>query len=177
MSSSSLPGELGNIVLAGHRDTFFRSLREIRPGDRISLRTPAGAFAFTVDWTRVVNPTDTSVILPTPSPALTLVTCYPFYYVGPAPERFIVRALPPSALSTAAAAPNSGKPSPFAPLHRPVLQPAVARATSQIPQPVAIPPRSVPAETETPAPPKPGALKRALHRIAGVFSPHRDTLQ
>jgi sortase A len=174
---SSLPDEPGNVVLAGHRDTFFRSLREIRPGDQISLRTTAGTFAYTVNWTRVVKPTDTSVIMPTPSQALTLVTCYPFYYVGPAPERFIVRALPPSTVSTAEPAPYSGKPSPFAPLHRPVAQPAVAPIASPAAGPVAVPPLSAAVETATPATPKPSALKRALHGIAGVFSPHRDTLQ
>ena len=134
--NSSLPGEPGNVVLAGHRDTFFRSLRLIRAGDRISVRTAAGTFSYTVDWTKVVKPTDVSVIMPTPAPALTLITCYPFYYIGSAPERFIVRALPPvsvSGASTAAGAAVSAlppfavstasmedppaKPSPFAPLH------------------------------------------------------------
>jgi sortase A len=86
------PGQKGNIVLSGHRDTFFRPLRNIRDGDRISLVTPSGRFQYVVDWTTVVNPSNTTSLMPTPKPALTLVTCYPFYYVGPAPERFIVRA-------------------------------------------------------------------------------------
>jgi sortase A len=85
-------GQHGNIVLSGHRDTFFRPLRGIKDGDRISLVTPEGKFHYVVDWTTVVNPTDTRSLMPTPSAALTLVTCYPFHYVGPAPERFIVRA-------------------------------------------------------------------------------------
>ena len=97
VKNSAFPSEAGNVVLAGHRDTFFRSLREIRKGDRISLRTPEGTFPYTVDWTSVVNPTDTSVIMPTRAPALTLVTCYPFHDVGAAPQRFIVRALPAEA--------------------------------------------------------------------------------
>jgi sortase A len=100
LHNSALPGEPGNVVLAGHRDTFFRSLRDIRPGDRISLRTPQGTFAYTVDWTSVVNPADTAVLRPTANPALTLVTCYPFYYIGSAPQRFIVRAVPAGAART-----------------------------------------------------------------------------
>lgn len=111
--NSSLPGEPGNVVLAGHRDTFFRSLREIRKGDQLSLRTPEGTFPYTVDWTTVVNPKDTSVIKPTPSPALTLVTCYPFSYVGSAPQRFIVRAMPAGTMSTTGPPPAARRPSPF----------------------------------------------------------------
>ena len=86
------PGQKGNVVLAGHRDTFFRPLRGIHNGDRIEVTTPSGHFQYAVDWTAVVNPTDISVLKSTPQPALTLVTCYPFYYIGPAPKRFIVRA-------------------------------------------------------------------------------------
>jgi len=86
------PGQKGNIVLSGHRDTYFRPLSGIKDGDRIVLVTPAGQFHYVVDWTTVVNPTDTRSLMPTSNPALTLVTCYPFHYVGPAPERFIVRA-------------------------------------------------------------------------------------
>jgi sortase A len=92
LHNSSLPSGSGNVVLAGHRDTVFRSLRNIRQGDQISLRTPEGQFQYSVDWTQVVDPTDTAVLQPTPEPSLTLVTCYPFYYVGSAPQRFIVRA-------------------------------------------------------------------------------------
>jgi sortase A len=86
------PGEAGNVVLGGHRDTFFRPLRGIRQGDRITVTTTAGRFRYLVDWTRVVSPEQTELLQPTPGPALTLVTCYPFRYVGPAPQRFIVRA-------------------------------------------------------------------------------------
>ena len=111
--NSSLPNESGNVVLAGHRDTFFRPLREIRQGDRISLRTPEGAFPYVVDWTEIVNPTNTSVLLPTSNPALTLVTCYPFNYVGAAPQRFIVRALPADAATISTVV---QKPSPLSPL-------------------------------------------------------------
>ena len=86
------PGQEGNVVLGGHRDTFFRPLRGIRDGDQITLVTPEGRYQYVVDWTRIVKPSDTSSLLPTRQPALTLVTCYPFHYIGAAPERFIVRA-------------------------------------------------------------------------------------
>lgn len=93
LHNSSLPGEQGNVVLAAHRDTFFRPLRDIRAGDQISFRTTQGAFPYTLDWTRVVDPTDTEILQPTAAPSLTLVTYYPFSYMGPAPQRFIVRAV------------------------------------------------------------------------------------
>ena len=90
--STALPGRPGNAAFAGHRDSFFRNLRGIRAGDRIVVTTPAGRHEYVVRDTRVVKPTDVSVLDPTPDPTLTLVTCYPFSYVGPAPKRFIVRA-------------------------------------------------------------------------------------
>jgi sortase A len=86
------PGQRGNIVLGGHRDSFFRPLRGIRAGDQLALVTPHARFQYVVDWTEIVNPTDTSVLKPTAHAALTLVTCYPFQFVGSAPQRFIVRA-------------------------------------------------------------------------------------
>lgn len=89
---TALPGEDGNIGLAGHRDTFFRRLRDIAPDDEIRLVTPVGSFVYRVARTNVVWPRDTWVLNPTPEPALTLVTCYPFSYIGSAPQRFIVRA-------------------------------------------------------------------------------------
>ena len=89
---TALPGEIGNIGLAGHRDTFFRRLRDIRANDEIRLVTASGTFAFHVEATSVVKPRDTWVLNPTETPTLTLITCYPFTYVGSAPQRFIVRA-------------------------------------------------------------------------------------
>src|SRR5688572_14026843 len=89
---TALPGDGGNIGLAAHRDTFFRRLRDIRTDDEIRLVTPEGTFAYTVERTDVVRPRDTWVLNQTPEPTLTLVTCYPFTYVGSAPQRFIVRA-------------------------------------------------------------------------------------
>ena len=92
ITGTAFPGEPGNIGLAGHRDTFFRRLRDIRVDDEIRIVTPEKTYAFRVERTSVVTPRDMWVLNETPSPALTLVTCYPFTYVGAAPNRFIVRA-------------------------------------------------------------------------------------
>jgi sortase A len=89
---TALPGEDGNVGLAGHRDTFFRGLRNVRKNDRIVLETEKGDYEYIVDWTKIVTPRQVEVLAPSEQPALTLVTCYPFYYVGHAPKRFIVRA-------------------------------------------------------------------------------------
>jgi sortase A len=92
IAGTALPGEQGNVVLAGHRDTFFRSLRNIRKGDEITLTTLDGIYRYRVDSIRVVSPQDTKVLDSSASSILTLVTCYPFYFVGPAPKRFVVQA-------------------------------------------------------------------------------------
>jgi sortase A len=86
------PGAPGNVVLGGHRDTFFRPLRAVRAGDRVTLITPGGGYRYVVEWTAVVDPSDSAPLKATPDRSLTLVTCYPFHYIGPAPQRFIVRA-------------------------------------------------------------------------------------
>lgn len=86
------PGEDGNIGIAGHRDTFFRSLKDIREQDEIILQTVEGTYRYKVEWTKIVGPNAAHVLKPTHRDSLTLVTCYPFYYVGHAPKRFIVRA-------------------------------------------------------------------------------------
>ena len=87
------PGDLGNFGLAGHRDTFFRRLRDIEPDDRIRIVTPSASYDYRVQRTDIVAPADVWVLDDTTEPSLTLVTCYPFTYVGAAPERFIVRAV------------------------------------------------------------------------------------
>jgi sortase A len=89
---TALPGGAGNVGLAGHRDTFFRGLRGIRPGDKIVLTTLDGSYEYQVKSCEVVTPRDTQVLADSGEPALTLVTCYPFHYIGSAPERFIVHA-------------------------------------------------------------------------------------
>jgi sortase A len=78
--------------LQAHRDTFFRRLRDIRTDDEVRLVTPEGTFVYAVEGTHIVKPADTWVLNGTTNPVLTLVTCYPFTYVGSAPQRFIVRA-------------------------------------------------------------------------------------
>ena len=88
------PGERGNAVLAGHRDTFFRPLRNVRVDDVIRIVTPEETREYRVDHMRIVEPHETDVLESTGSEELTLVTCYPFRFVGPAPERFIVKAVP-----------------------------------------------------------------------------------
>lgn len=91
--ATALPAEdEGNVGIAAHRDSFFRGLKNIREDDTIELTTLDGTFRYKVEWTKIVQPTDVSVLAPTDEPALTLVTCYPFYFVGSAPQRFIVRA-------------------------------------------------------------------------------------
>jgi len=87
-----LPGQQGNVAITGHRDTFFRPLRNIRKDDEITLITLNGSYRYRVDLTQVVEPEDIEVLADSDDAVLTLVTCYPFYFVGPAPKRFIVRA-------------------------------------------------------------------------------------
>jgi sortase A len=89
---TALPGQPGNVGISGHRDTFFRPLRNIRQDDIITLTTLLGEYRYRVVSTKVVSPSDVDVLDPTENEILTLVTCYPFYFVGPAPDRFIVRA-------------------------------------------------------------------------------------
>lgn len=85
-------GDSGNLGIAGHRDSFFRGLKDIGIGDAIDLLTPAGTERYAVSSIDIVNPEDVWVLEPTKDKAITLVTCYPFYYVGHAPRRFIVKA-------------------------------------------------------------------------------------
>jgi len=90
--STALPGESGNVGLAAHRDTYFRNLRDVKEGDVIRMITPEGNWEYVVESLQIVHPTNVEVLDPTPNPSMTLVTCYPFNYVGHAPKRFIVRA-------------------------------------------------------------------------------------
>jgi sortase A len=89
---TALPGHPGNVGLAGHRDTFFRSLKDLKIDDEVELSTLAGNFKYEVESLRVVDPENVGVLAQSGHNVLTLVTCYPFYYVGPAPMRWIVRA-------------------------------------------------------------------------------------
>jgi LPXTG-site transpeptidase (sortase) family protein len=89
---SARPGEVGNMVLAGHRDTFFRPLRNIKVNDRIRMVVPPNTYEYEVQSLRVVAPEETSVLDSKGVEELTLVTCFPFRFIGPAPDRFIVSA-------------------------------------------------------------------------------------
>ena len=92
IASTGMPGVPGNVGIAAHRDTFFRPLRNIRQNDIITLTTVRAKYRYRVVSTKVVDPGDISVLDPSEDEILTLVTCYPFFFVGSAPERFIVRA-------------------------------------------------------------------------------------
>jgi len=89
---TALPGEQGNIGISAHRDTFFRPLRHIEVGDTVLLTTMSGSYRYRVLSTLITTPDDVAVLSPGTGESLTLVTCYPFYFVGPAPNRFVVRA-------------------------------------------------------------------------------------
>ena len=107
IDGTPMPGEGGNMGLAGHRDGFFRPLKDVETGTRIELVTLTESLTYRVTDVWIVDPSDVSVLADTAEPAITLVTCYPFYFVGDAPQRYIVRAVldqPGSAGAGAAAA-------------------------------------------------------------------------
>jgi sortase A len=92
IAGTAMPGMPGKIGIAGHRDSFFRGLKDIKPGDEVELRTHEGKDIYIVGRIQIVTPRDVSVLRPEGASALTLVTCYPFYFVGSAPKRFVVTA-------------------------------------------------------------------------------------
>jgi LPXTG-site transpeptidase (sortase) family protein len=93
IENTAFPGEAGNVGIAGHRDTTFRAVRRLQVGDALDLRTAAGVFHYEIERTFIVDPTDVYVLDPTDTPSLTLVTCYPFTFIGHAPQRYIIRAV------------------------------------------------------------------------------------
>lgn len=99
LSDSAHPGEPGRVVLAGHRDTFFRNLQWVRKGDVVRMSTPRGSRLYEVRMVQIVAPYDTTAIAPSHGEILTLVTCYPFDFLGPAPYRFLVHAVARNATS------------------------------------------------------------------------------
>lgn len=92
IEDTALPGERGNVGIAGHRDTIFRPVRNLHIGDPLVVTTSNRVLRYLISSTQIVNPDDVYVLDPTPRPALTLVTCYPFTFIGHAPKRYIVRA-------------------------------------------------------------------------------------
>ncbi len=93
IADTAKPGDAGNIGIAGHRDGFFRALKDVRVGDRLEVSLSRRLDIYRIERTWIVGPGDVSVLDPTRESSVTLVTCYPFYFVGPAPQRFIVRAV------------------------------------------------------------------------------------
>jgi sortase A len=102
ITGTAMPGGNGNCVIAGHRDTHFRVLKDIRQGDDVVLETRTGQFLYRITSTHIVSPNNTDPLRRTAAPELSLVTCYPFYYVGDAPKRFIVQAALAGAVDAAA---------------------------------------------------------------------------
>lgn len=90
VTTSAIPGEKGNAVVTAHRDTFFRHIVELKKGDEVIVRRNGERMVFNVTGYKIVKPTDVSVLKQTADPQLTLITCYPTYYIGPAPERLVV---------------------------------------------------------------------------------------
>ena len=90
LQETPAPGEAGNSVISAHRDTFFRHIYELTKGDEIQVRRSGHTYAFQVTGKKIVKPDDLSVVKNTPDARLTLITCYPIYYIGPAPERLVV---------------------------------------------------------------------------------------
>ena len=90
---TALPGEVGNIGIAGHRDTFFQQLKDLKPHDEIDFTTHSGHYRYTVQSLTVVDPSDVGVLESKGGKLLTIVTCFPFHYIGNAPRRFIVHAV------------------------------------------------------------------------------------
>jgi sortase A len=166
---TALPGDRGNFGLAGHRDTFFRKLREINPDDEIRIVTKDGVFQYYVQRTSIVMPKDVWVLSPTDYPALTLVTCYPFNYIGSAPQRFIVRA----ALGTSGAAARAGlsKPSGTTSTLRPKrsnVRPVVAKKTATLRAPASKPAKA--ARSHSKAQTKPSSVRGGLVRVKATTS-------
>jgi sortase A len=94
IEETALPGELGNVGIAGHRDTHFRPLRNIQINDKVIVTTTTSTIHYFIDTIDIIHPTDMEILDPTSGPALTLVTCYPFEFIGNAPMRFVIRATP-----------------------------------------------------------------------------------
>jgi len=110
MTDTPVPGETGNAVITGHRDTFFRHIYELQKGDSILVQRDGKTFTFTVTGKQIVQPDDLSAIRPSDDTRLTLITCYPTYYIGPAPQRLVVFSkLQDAAAPSSADAPSTTK--------------------------------------------------------------------
>jgi len=112
--ATALPGHPGNVAVAGHRDTFFRGLKDLKAKDEIKFSTLSGDFQYVVESLSIVAPDNVGVLAASSENVLTLVTCYPFSYIGAAPKRFVVRArqvspptAPPSTIAPSTIAPST----------------------------------------------------------------------
>ena len=110
--ATALPGQAGNCALAGHRDTFLRRLENVRAHDIVRLVTLGGTYTYEVEWAVVVGPNRVDMLERTANPSVTLITCYPFHLIGPAPDRFAVRArlVSPTAANGPGSRPAAGSP-------------------------------------------------------------------
>jgi sortase A len=153
IEGTAIPGEPGNFGIAGHRDSFFRGLKDLTKDDLVTVTTLSGEFQYRVDDIQIVKPTDLRVLKDSSSPTLTLVTCYPFYYVGDAPKRFIVKARLDSPAET--------------PLTAPVQAASLTTGAHQGDKTVRTPPRAT--SLQIPAKSRPASrLNKAGSRKAGV---------
>jgi sortase A len=92
LEGSAMPGKSGNTVIAGHRDTHFRMLKDVAVGDEIRIDAAERSYRYRIVETSIVSPKDVRSLRPESDAVITLITCYPFYFIGPAPKRFVVRA-------------------------------------------------------------------------------------
>jgi sortase A len=133
---TALPGQPGNAGIAGHRDTLFRSLRKIAKDDLIEFQTPTGSYSYQVESTDIVKPSDVTVLRASQHPEITLVTCYPFYYVGSAPDRFIVKArlldTPSTSAPPPAATPSHDREAAVAPAKAKPSRPAIRQVSFRV---------------------------------------------
>jgi sortase A len=188
--STALPGQAGNFAIAAHRDTLFRALKDIRKDDLVTFQSPAGSYTYQVLATEIVKPTEVSVLQPDgggliarsanpkgPEKLLTMITCYPFYYVGSAPKRFIVEAKLVSSDGTdkfSGEAQNTGPPSLVPKLSQPLkAKPMRQQATAREPRPVRGSSHLGSPRTKHPdgseAPPRQAAKKRGFwHKLLHV---------
>jgi len=153
LENTPLPGEHGNVVIAGHRDTFFRALRDVKSGDDIFVDSPMGRLHYQVTSTRVVSSRDLSVLDATGIDVLSLITCYPFWVLGPAPDRFVVRATRADA-PTAAALPA-----------RAISMPLSTPASIVAPAPVSTPPTSPPRALDDQS-----LVRLAIERFRAIYN-------
>jgi sortase A len=115
VADTAYPGESGNVAIAGHRDGFFRGLKDIALGDTLEMVTSGQTETYVIDRIAIVDPSDVSVLQPRAHASLTLITCYPFYFVGSAPKRYIVQASvdDPAPANAHAAGQSQSKPANF----------------------------------------------------------------